>query len=245
MEDMLDIRYKGCVCTVIQKEIAYKGKAYFILKEVRPESCREMIEYAAEHLTAMGAEKIYFTCSDKRAVFSEEILRTENLEFRYDGDMDYLEKEISPKDGLCESEDLLFEGLSRANGRQFLCTYNDCFFEVPNSATYTDSDLDRLIEDPIHSWAGVIMQGDQVIGIYEISFENEIPEIASIGLIKDKRGRRLGWKALHTLIGFLSDSGYRRVGLKVSTRNPNAYRLYLQTGFCKIKTLSRWYLQTR
>jgi ribosomal protein S18 acetylase RimI-like enzyme len=243
MKDTIDINYKSCICNIIQKEIAYKGKGYIILKKIQPEFCREVIEYAAEQLSAMGAEMIYLTCSDKEVVLSDKVLKTKNFEFRYDSDIDYLERKISSADDFVEYEDLLFKGLSTENGQDFLCTYNECFFEVPNSGTYTDIDIDRLMNDTVHCRAGLILQKDKVIGIYEISLEDDLPEIASIGIIKEKRGQRLGRKSLNFLIGFLSRSGYKRVCLKISTKNPNAYKLYLQMGFCKKRTLSRWYLQ--
>jgi ribosomal protein S18 acetylase RimI-like enzyme len=242
MEDIIDINNKGCSYTVVQKEVPNKRKGYIILKKVNEYCYQDIVEVAANQLIAIGAEKIYLTCTDKNAAIFEEVIQTKNYAFQYDSDMDCLEREILSTDSFDGDEDLLFTKLSLENQKDFLCTYNECFFDVPNSATYTDADINRLINDSTNFQAGLIIQNKKVIGIYEISMETETPEIASIGIIQEKRGQRLGWKALNFLLKFLSQTECKRVSLKVSTKNPNAYTLYLKMGFSKMDTLSKWYL---
>ena len=51
----------------------------------------------------------------------------------------------------------------------------------------------------------------------------------------------LGREALETVLELLKEERCPQVRLLVSTANPQAYRLYRQMGFQKLKTYSAWY----
>lgn len=238
MEDILEIQDGACRCTVIQKEIIPKGKGYILLREGPPDSLPDLLDTAATRLMESGAREIY--CAGPGLTVGERI-RTKKWTFRYHSDMDELEKGIPVPGFVAGYGDLTFRELSSPNRPAFLRIYNDCFFHVPNSATYTDADMDRIMGDPAHSEARVVFWGNEPVGIYELSFETDIPEIASLGVIAERRKTGIGKNTLRFIQESLGRAGYRRVSLKVSTANPDAYRLYRQIGFVRVSTLSHWY----
>lgn len=238
MEELLEMQNGTCRCTVILKEIPVKGKAYILLREWSPDSFPDMLDTAAARLMESGAREIY--CAGP-GLTAGEMIRTKKWTFRYHSDMDELEKGITAPGFAVDYGELTFRELSSPNRSAFLRIYNECFFRVPNSATYTDADMDRIMGDPAHSEARVVFWGNEAVGIYELSFETAIPEIASLGVIAERRKTGIGKNTLRFIQESLGRAGYRRVSLKVSTANPDAYRLYRQIGFIRVSTLSHWY----
>lgn len=242
VQDFTEITNEKYRYTVIQKEIPSKGKGYILVKRVQSGDFPAVVEGAAKQLALAGAKTIYCTCSDQNLRLPEAGFEAGDFSFRYDSNMDVLEKELPPFRERRDPAGFCVSKLSRDNQEAFLRVYNDCFFEVPNSETYTQADIRRIAGDPVHFYAAVVEQDGEAVGICELSFESLIPEIASIGIIEAKRGRGLGYGTLTYALNYLAHAGYRRASLRVSTQNPKAYALYLRNGFEKTKTLSRFYV---
>ncbi len=243
MEDVIEVNEEPASYILVQKEIREKGKGYFLLKKVQPPMTERVIKEGIRHLLEAGSEKIYFACTDESIKLSQTSFKVGEYEFKFYGEMDYMEKTFDSHDIGADEKDLLLERLTDKNCHRFKEIYNQCFFHVPNSETYTDENIKELLKSNMNNamQVGLIFRGEDEIGMYEISFAKKVPEIAAIGIAEEERGKRWGFKALNLLLRTLGEGGFCTAGLIVSTANPQAYYLYKRVGFQKQYTQSRWY----
>lgn len=238
MKDFIETDNRRYHCTLVQKEIRFKGKAYIILRELRAGSAPEAADTGAAHLRRNGAREIFFTCRDNAVTLQDAITTPGGRTFRHVYDMDWLEKDLAdlapPETGLS------LQLLGKRNSADFLRIYNECFFGVPNGATYTHADVRKLLAPDDGHEAGLVLETGQPVGTWELSF-GEAPEIQGLGITDTKRGLGYGRQGLGLLLGVLRRRGCRRAGLLVCTANEAAYGLYLKCGFEKKYTQSRWY----
>lgn len=118
------------------------------------------------------------------------------------------------------------------NGAQFLALYNRLFYPVINAATYTQTDLTRVLEK---GQAYLALVGGQVAGLGELTES----ELCAIAVAPEFRG--LGHRLALTLFARMS---CEVVHLRVSSANEGALRLYGRLGFDRSSVLSRWYRLT-
>lgn len=221
---------------VITKEIPAKGKGYILIRKCWPDQVDEAVRQGARKLLGEGVTSIYAASTDPSAPLCEGAGEGYRLEFRHD--MLGMERALDPGRPRPEGR-LTLEPLTREKGGQFLAIYNASFFDVPNSATYGRDDLAQIL-GPEYRCGFALLDGVPV-GIYECGFKKENPEIGSIGLTKDARGKGLGRELLLSVMDMLSDMGCTRVWLQVSTANESAYPLYRSVGFVQERLLSHWY----
>lgn len=232
-------------CTIIRTEIPSKRKGYILIRKAAREHCEEEIDRSCAALVRAGAEEVYAGCPDRSADLPPTEFRTPNYVFRFAHEMDELELELPAAPFAGAPEGLALQRLTRESAEDFLRIYQRTFFSVPNSATYTKEDTDRFLAEEEAFQAGFLTKDGRQVGFYEISFEQEVPEISGIGILEEERGQGLGEAFLRLLFAELRGQGRRTVGLQVSTANPGAYRLYREIGFQKNRTVSRWYRYTR
>ena len=118
---------------IITKEIPTKGKGYMYIRRCWPDQVDDQIRQGARSLLLQGATEIYAASKDPAAPLAEGSREGYRLEFRYD--MLRLERTL---DGTVPQPEgrLNLEPLSREKVGQWLALYNECFFDVPNSATF-------------------------------------------------------------------------------------------------------------
>ncbi len=238
MKDFIEVNNKRYHYLLIQKEIRFKGKAYISVREVRQGTAVEAADAGAAHLLRNGAKEIYFTCRDSAVTLPDILTTPGGRTFRHIYDMDWLEKDLSAFTPAETS--LTLQPIDKKNAAGFQHIYNECFFGVPNGATYTRADVRDLLKPEREGAAGLLMADGEPIGIYELTF-GETPEIDAVGVTAGKRGTGYGKQALALLLRKLRDRGSRSVRLLVCTANDNAYGLYIKNGFEKRSTQSRWY----
>ena len=134
---------------------------------------------------------------------------------------------------------LSLEPLTRERGGAWLALHNECFFEMPNSATYGAKDLERALEEG-HSCGFAVVDGVRA-GVYELDLTQEVPEIEGIALRKELRGCGLGRELLWGTMGLLAQAGYGRCKLLVASDNESAFSLYRRTGFRAAGIQSKWF----
>jgi ribosomal protein S18 acetylase RimI-like enzyme len=192
------------------------------------------VRRGARTLLAQGATEIYVCSKDPSANLCYGQGEGYRLEFRHD--MLQMERTLP---AAFQPGRLVLEPLSREKCGAWLAIYNESFFDVPNSATYGQSDLAQALEAGA---CGFAMLNSVPIGIYELSFAKpHDPEINGISLLKGARCKGLGRELLYTVMDLLAGKGYGRVSLKVSTANESAYALYRSAGFTITELLSHWY----
>lgn len=220
---------------IITREIDAKGKGYLILRRCPPGQLEEAVRRGARVLLEAGASLLYAVSKDPAAPLTDGTWEHFSLSFSHD--MLRLERPLSscPPAG----PGLTLEPLCREKGGQWLALYNECFFDVPNSATYDRTSLERCLE--AGSRCGFALAEGVPVGVYELDCRGETPEIAGIALIKDARGRGLGRALLRTCMAELAGSGAPSCTLLVSTANTPALALYRSEGFAQTDVAGRWY----
>ena len=215
----------------IDAEIPAKGKGYLILKETEREKLFPALREGAEALLSSGATEIYVT-GQAIAPMDEEGLHLSEVH-----QMLWMERSL--EDAPASTGRIVLRPMEQGEGGKFLALYNECFFDVPNSATYTRNDLERMERE--HCQMGFALSDGVIVGIYELRPDQDMPEICSLGLAKVRRGVGLGRELLLALMEKLKKQEERRCKLMVSSANIPARCLYERVGFRQSKVISHWY----
>lgn len=217
------------------KEIPAKGKGYFTIEKCWPGQLDEAVRRGARALLAQGATAIYVSSHDPAATLCAGQGEGYHLEFRHD--ILRMERALPAP---AQARQLILEPIRREKSGAWLAIYNESFFDVPNSATYGQSDLAQVLEEGCV--CGFATLSGVPIGVYELSFqEPDCPEVEGIGLLKDARGKGLGRELLYAVMDLLAGRGCGRTHLQVSTANKGAYALYRAAGFQVSRLISHWY----
>lgn len=216
-------------------EIGAKGKAYLALRRCRAEDVDEALQRGREELLRQGATELYVTSSDPAAPLEEGVRA--GCRLVHARDMLWMEREL--RNLLADTGAVSLVPLERSRGGAWLTLHNECFFDMPNSATYGPRDLERALSSGCD--CGFAYWNDIPVGVYELELSQELPEVEGIALCKDFRGKGLGRSLLAAVLAHLSDSGYRRCRLLVATDNVNAFGLYRSMGFKAAGVQSQWF----
>lgn len=226
----------GGTAVAIFKEVPLKGKGY-IYVTAGENAAGPAVEAATEALLRAGAAELFVRppCGP----CEEQTFAAGRFRFVYDSTLLRMESELPPAVS-STNEALVFETLSPSNGQAYLALYNVCFHDVPNSATYDESDLQRL-HTGTDTVAALVRINGEPAGIIEVEASGEVPSIESLGLLPQARGCGWGRLLLRSVMGRLAERGYGRVSLIVSTANQPAHQLYLSEGFHCTRVVSRWF----
>lgn len=238
MNDFIELNEDNKKYLIVLKELKPKDKGYIIIKKCTKLNYIDIIDETTNILKSHNAKDIYMTLPSD--IVSGDEINTKKYTYNYDSKMISMIYNID--DNLCtkDLDNLKFVPLSIINSASFIKIYNECFFDVPNSATYTDEDIYRLLED--NKCKGSLIQyNGEYVGICEIDYKNDIPEIASIGILNNFRNNGLGHKSLGYIMNKLYKTNFNSVKLLVSSKNIDAYNLYIKYGFKYENVKSIWY----
>lgn len=216
-------------------EIPAKGKGYLVLQRCRTGELDELLERGRQALLSQGATELLVTSRDPGAPLEEGRRETCRLEFVRD--IMELQRDLTARPGKLDR--LRLEPLTRERGGAWLALHNECFFEMPNSATYGPADLDRALEEG-HRCGFAVVDG-VTAGVYELDLTGDPPEIEGIALRKGLRGKGLGRELLWGTMEVLAEAGYHRCKLLVATDNESAFSLYRRAGFKAAGIQSKWF----
>ena len=201
--------------SLILREIPYKKCAYVMVRSARDGYLAEFLKECGQFCVMAGAELVLAT-ADEPLDFLPHVHDMLEMSCR---------KEILPP----PLEPVELEMLHRGNGGEFLRCYNALFRAVPNAATYTETDLQRILSQ---EQACLALVDGQPAGIGE--WTNT--ELCAVGVLPEFRG--LGRRMTLTLLERISGPV---ITLRVSSANGPAMRLYQKLGFDRSRVLSRWY----
>lgn len=218
----------------ITREIPYRGVAYLIIRCCPAEELGRLLAREIRTLAGQGARTIYVASTDPEAPLTEGVLGTVHLTHIHD--MLDMERGLA-FDRPRPQGRLRAEPLTEALGERWLALYNEAFADVPNAATYGPEELSEQLARP--GSCGLALEGERPVGIYELDLQTG--EIEGIGLEKAARGRGMGRELLLLAMDLLAEQGCAHCWLQVSTANPAAYQLYLETGFSTRQIRSRWF----
>lgn len=220
---------------IFAAEITAKGKGYLVVQHCRTGELEELLNRGRQELLSLGATELLVASRDPGAPLEEGCLGECRLEFVRD--ILILQRDLSRLPG--QPQRLRLEPLTRERGGAWLALHNECFFEMPNSATYGPNDLERALEEG-HSCGFAVVNG-VTAGVYELDLTQEMPEIEGIALHKDLRRQGLGRELLYGTMALLAGAGYERCKLLVASDNESAFSLYRRTGFKAAGIQSRWF----
>ncbi|MEG1755477.1 MAG: GNAT family N-acetyltransferase [Clostridia bacterium] len=135
---------------------------------------------------------------------------------------------------------LRIKPLRKSNALLYEALFNESFYSVPNALTMDTQQLQHIQNDSSCS-AGFLMEGGMPIGVFELQYDDPIPEIAALAINVDLQGQGYGRRALATLEQRLRSEGFSCAKLLVSSLNQRAIRLYCSAGYLQNQHLSRWY----
>lgn len=216
-------------------EITAKGKAYLVIRRCRAGELDELLCRGRQELLGMGAAELFVSSRVPEAPLSEGAW--DGFSLTHVRDMLWMERDLAQLPQ--RPERLTLEPLTREWGGAWLTLHNECFFEMPNSATYGPQDLERALEEG-HRCGFAVVNGVRA-GVYELDLTQELPEIEGIALHKDVRGCGLGRELLWRAMELLAESGFARCKLLVSSDNESAFSLYRRTGFKAAGIQSKWF----
>lgn len=219
-----------------EREIAPKGKGYAAVRRCPRKDLPAALDREVSALFRAGARHVYVASTDGDTPLEEGPIG--NWKLTYAHDMLGMYCELGA-DRPRPAGNLVLEPLTRPEGGLWLRLYNESFFAVPNSATYGDEELEQILTDQY--CCGFALEGGKRVGIYELGYKKEFPEIGSIGLSDEVRGQGLGRELLLAVMDLAAGQGYPRCWLQVSTANTAAYALYQRVGFTLDRVLSKWY----
>lgn len=215
----------------IDAEIPAKGKGYLIVKEQAPDRAAGALREGAAALLDAGAVEVYVTG------LQDALVKAGPLPLEEAYEMVWMERSLAALDR--PGGRLTLQPMEQQEGGKFLALYNECFFDVPNSATYTKNDLTRMEQERCE--AGFALLDGVPVGIYECRPDADMTELHSLGLVKRHRGQGLGRELTLGLMEMLRAKGETRCKLLTSTANEPACGLYRALGFTRTGVESKWY----
>ena len=223
---------------VIDREIEPKQKCYIICTAYDPDDFSDRLDTLIRKADERGAKKLFFTCRDAQAEPDENGFTVSRHVFAFGTDFRILTKELT--NVVPPRRPIRMKPLRESNAALYRDIFNEIFFDVPNSATVSESDTADMIENEKRT-AGFLMEGGMPVGVFELDFSDAVPEIASVGIRPDLHGNGYGKAALTLLENDLIKRGYRTVKLLVAGTNLSALALYRTGGYRLESIHSRWY----
>ena len=224
---------------IVDKEIEPTGKCYIVCTEFDGADFKEQLARVCDTAVRRGADRMYFACRDKRANLDADAFTAPGYSFHYYSNFDTLRKRLATDPAQARGA-LRCKPLRSAQVPLFLALYNESFFNVPNSLTLTEQDAADILADEKRD-AGFLLLGGEPVGVFELDYRGDVPEIAAICVRPALRGRGHGTAALNLLEARLACEGADTAELLVASVNERAYRLYLACGYSFFQRISRWY----
>jgi ribosomal protein S18 acetylase RimI-like enzyme len=130
--------------------------------------------------------------------------------------------------------------LTPENADVWRATSNRAFFDTPNSATTSASEVASLLDDPT---AVCLLLEDAGVpaGAVRLALSGDEAELEGIALVPEARGRGLGRRLLSAAARAAEHAGATRWTLTVVASNTAALTLYRSSGFTDERVVSRWF----
>lgn len=209
MQDLPVFTTENGVAGLVLREIPYKGVAYITIHDTR--SPGELLQECVDFCTMAGAEQIYAT---GHAFLEQYPLHCELWQMQ------------RPRAGLSQV-DANLHPVTVQTMEQWRTLYNAKMVAVPNGATMTRRDMEKLLARN----AGYFVYAEnELLGIGIAEGET----VESVVGVKPGAGKMV-------LLALCSALQTERVVLEVASTNLPALRLYERMGFEKQKTISSWY----
>lgn len=224
---------------VIDREIAPKGKVYLVCTQYDPADFSAELKRICNAAVLRGARKLYFACRDKANDLDAQTFAVGACSFMFYSNFDLLKKPLARAQSSAPCP-LHIKPLRAFSAPLFAALYNESFFDVPNAMTVTDEEIEEILADEGRD-AGFFLRGGEPIGVFELRYGGDAPEIAALAIRVDLQNRGYGSQALGLLEERLAREGYDAASLLVASANERAYRLYQKSGYLFSCRVGHWY----
>lgn len=218
----------------IDSEIKQKNKAYIILNDC----CVNQIEETIDELYVNDIEN-YIGINESNL---DKILIEEFNSNKYKLNLKYTIQHLTKKieKTVIENHSVSLEKIEVSKAKVFVKLINEIMNQVPGSVTYTLKETKRLIESGFNDLY-LIKYNKDIVGIVEISFEEDIPELISIGVLKEFQNKHIAKTTLKIVENILVKE-YDQISIDVAIENEAAYHLYKSLGYTLESTKMQYYL---
>ncbi len=207
MRDIPVFDTENGVGSLALREIPYRGEAYITVGAAT--DGKAFLKEAADFCTAVGAEKVYATghpAAEEYPHYNTVLLLA------------------ADRDSLEETDAMLFP-VTEETADKWRSLYNEKFLKVPNAATITERDMEKLMKS-----CYFVHRDGELIGIGKA----EGDRIGAIAAFRPGAGRDVVLALAHAL-------PESRVTIEVATANPKARALYERLGFIAVEERIKWF----
>lgn len=244
MQDFYEVRDEERKYLIVFKEAAVKSKVYMMLRkcsedlheQVLIEMTKLALESRAENIYLRDAlrereeEFSYFQAAEFRFVPSHKIEKMQLTELLY---------RKGTYRGRADG-DLRMVLLTGRNAFVFMKIYNESFFDVSNSSTYSEKDMEELLSNKERP-SFIFYEEETPVGVATLQYMEEENHIEFVGVDPEFQGKGYGRMILRKILDQFFEEGCEQVALIVSDDNKKAKELYRSLGFQTRELVSRWY----
>lgn len=243
MEDFYEVKKHDREYLIVFKELLPKSKVYMLLRECHDQIHEEVLREMSRLALSSSAKQIYLR---DQIWEKEERSQITAGDFRFFPSHCIEKMELTHRDyqryrqGREKGTSLKMKRLTMQNAFVFMQIYNDSFFEISNSATYRESELEEIIDNKeLHAY--ILYEQEFPVGVCQLRYTDEENYIDFIGVNPQVQGKGYGRMMLHLIAEQFFGQGCEKIQLLVSDDNLIAKQLYLSLGFKKITIFGRWY----
>lgn len=209
MRDIPVFTTENGVASLALKEIPYKGTAYITLQDTLDPD--KLLRECVDFCKLAGAEQIYATGHPYLEKFP---LYTSVLRMQ------------RPREGISDTDAALFP-ITEKTVETFRSIYNEKMLSVPNAATMTKLDAQKLLTDGTGYF---VHRGEILLGIGIVAGA----EVKAVASCVPGAGRDVMLALCSAIFGEI-------VTLQVASDNIPACKLYEKMGFVAVARLQTWY----
>lgn len=244
MQDFYEVRDEEREYLIVFKEAAVKSKVYMMLRKcselLHEQTLIEMTELALKS----GARTIYLRDALREKEAESSCFQTGEFRFVPSHKIEKMQlTELLYRKGTYRGRadgDLRMVLLTGRNAFVFMKIYNESFFDVSNSATYSEKDMEELLSNK-ECPSFIFYEEETPVGVAMLQYEEQENGIEFIGVAPEFQGKGYGRRIMMKILDQFFEEGCEQVALTVSDDNEKAKELYRSLGFQTRDLVSRWY----
>jgi GNAT superfamily N-acetyltransferase len=140
------------------------------------------------------------------------------------------------------SSEIVLEQFQKGKHEEIRCRIQNEVFKNDSRIPLTKDDIyyDEIQSYYFDKGSILLKKDNKYIGYGQIIFNDSMPTIVNVGLLKEFRSKGYGRVLMQNLLKILEEQGFKEVNLRVSTNNYPALKLYESLGFKIIGEAHMW-----
>lgn len=224
---------------LVQKEIPVKGKAYLNIRRCREEDFSRLVARLVHQCHRNGAKEIFVMDAEPGKDRLAEGQKYGYYRLRRAHRYVVMEKQVDREACGREAQGSLLP-LRRDGRKAWLSLYQEAFFDVPGSATYSEEMIEEEQGEGVKFFWFRYREARMGFAVIKEDKEGSSMELDMLGIRKDSWGEGLGGLLMEALEARAVRRGLSRMELMVADTNERAVNLYRRMGFA-VKEERPWY----